>query len=122
MSFLSSKKEIKYEAKFSLIGRCFSCHTWSHVTTTFYRVCYCSTATERTKIRSFLPSVLLSKFCQFANILFETAIRIPDTTNAIMADLDDFFAKKDKKKKGSKGFHKGNIDVLKDSEWTSHWI
>jgi len=47
--------------------------------------------------------------------LFETAIRIPDTTNAIMADLDDFFAKKDKKKKGSKGFHKGNIDVLKDN-------
>lgn len=31
-----------------------------------------------------------------------------------MADLDDFFAKKDKKKKGKKGpkFAKGNTDVL----------
>ena len=29
-----------------------------------------------------------------------------------MADLDDFFAKKDKKKKTKKGFAKGNIDVV----------
>ena len=30
----------------------------------------------------------------------------------IMADLDDFFAKKDKKKKTKKGFSKANTDVL----------
>lgn len=29
-----------------------------------------------------------------------------------MADLDDFFAKKDKKKKTKKGFSKANTDVL----------
>jgi len=29
-----------------------------------------------------------------------------------MADLDDFFAKKDKKKKGTKKFSKANTDVI----------
>ena len=29
-----------------------------------------------------------------------------------MADLDDFFAKKDKKKKSKSGFHKANTDIL----------
>ena len=29
-----------------------------------------------------------------------------------MGDLDDFFAKKDKKKKGTKGFSKANTDIL----------
>ena len=29
-----------------------------------------------------------------------------------MGDLDDFFAKKDKKKKGAKKFSKANTDVL----------
>ena len=30
----------------------------------------------------------------------------------IMADIDDFFAKKDKKKKGTKKFSKANTDVI----------
>ena len=29
-----------------------------------------------------------------------------------MGDLDDFFAKKDKKKKGTKGFSKANTEIL----------
>jgi hypothetical protein len=29
-----------------------------------------------------------------------------------MGDLDDFFAKKDKKKKGMKGFSKANTEIL----------
>ena len=29
-----------------------------------------------------------------------------------MGDLDDFFAKKDKKKRGTKGFSKANTDIL----------
>ena len=32
--------------------------------------------------------------------------------SSIMADLDDFFAKKDKKKKGTKKFSKANTDVI----------
>ena len=32
--------------------------------------------------------------------------------STIMADIDDFFAKKDKKKKGGKKFAKANTDVI----------
>ena len=38
--------------------------------------------------------------------------RPPVSLAPIMGDIDDFFAKKDKKKKGTKKFSKANTDVI----------
>ena len=69
------------------------------------------------EIRS-LPSVLLtthSCLSVFPIIDFDLLCTTEETAVLIatMADLDDFFAKKDKKKKKS-GFSKANTDVIRD--------
>ena len=53
-------------------------------------------------------STFVSSFDFDLDLLFEATNRIL----AIMADLDDFFAKKDKKKKGKSGFSKANTDII----------
>ena len=44
--------------------------------------------------------------------IFNLPFQVFHRLREIMADLDDFFAKKDKKKKTKKGFSKANTDVL----------
>ena len=39
-------------------------------------------------------------------------LRLTPAVSIIMANIDDFFAKKDKKKKGTKKFSKANTDVI----------
>ena len=67
------------------------------------------------EIRSLLPSVLLTVFLILIDFDLspEEAFTFVLTNAATMADLDDFFAKKDKKKKKS-GFSKANTDVIRD--------
>ena len=76
-------------------------------------------ATAVDEIRS-LPSVLLTTqhtlVSVFPIIDFDLLCTTEETAVLIatMADLDDFFAKKDKKKKKS-GFSKANTDIIRDT-------
>ena len=79
---------------------------------TFYR----ATVLDRKEGRKGPKSGPFRLFCTtFVSSLTLTSFTkgIPFGSATIMADLDDFFAKKDKKKKGKSGFSKANTDVLK---------